>query len=239
MKIIPVIDYKNGHVVLAKMGIRSEYLPVKTKLSTSSNIYDVIDSILTLASFKTIYIADLDCIENQQLDTSLWQTLCEHFTHIEFWIDLGSMCDRWPNFMQDKNNARPVVGTESFSSKDSLLKNINNLTAYRPLLSIDYQQDKILGPNKLEISSMYASSLSINDIIILSINHVGSCSGPNLKLIKDNQALITTKNTYYGGGIRDINDILAIEHLGITGVLSASLLHSDVINHHQLQQFTS
>ena len=235
MKLIPVIDYKHGQVVLAKLGNRSEYKPVNTKLCPSSNIYDVIESILTLASFKTIYIADLDCIENQQLDATLWSTLCSAYPHIEFWIDLGSMCKQWSTFMHDIHNSRPVVGTESFQTLHQIESTFNQLSDQNPLLSIDIKNETILGPENL-ITKFHTWAY---DVIILSISDVGSGSGPNKKAISQIQSLTTNTQLFYGGGIRNSKDLQQLENLGIKGVLIASTLHSGNLSKQEIDKFTS
>ena len=235
MKIIPVIDYKLGHVVLAKMGNRDEYVPINSKLCTSSNIYDVVDSILTLASFKTIYIADLDCIENQHLDTQLWQSLCKNYPQINFWIDLGKACNRWPNFMQDVTNARPIISTESFASEYDVELSINLLSKYQPLLSIDTKNNSLLGPKNLQLHKY----TMISEIIVLSINHGGSYEGPNIEIIKKFRSLNSSLRMHYGGGIRDAKDIQQVASMNIDSVLIASTLHNGDISQKELAQFTS
>ena len=95
MNIIPVIDYLNGNVVLAKKGDRNEYMPVTSVLSSKSDINSIMSGILSLAEFKTIYIADLDGIENQQANLSLWSNISTQFPDIDFWIDLGSSINLW------------------------------------------------------------------------------------------------------------------------------------------------
>ncbi len=235
MKIIPVIDYQESHVVLAKKGQRDQYKAVTTPLCSSSDLYHVVDSILTLASFKTIYIADLDCIEKQRLDPTLWSKLCATYQSIEFWIDLGAMSKYWPDMMLKANNARPVIGTESFQSNDDLNSSIQSLIQFNPLLSIDFKHGSILGPKNIELSICS----QVNDIIVLSIDHVGSNTGPNLEAINQIQASTKSAKLYYGGGIRNIEDIDTLEDLGISGALSASLLHRNVINKKQLKEFTS
>ena len=43
LKLIPVIDLKNGAVVHAKQGIRENYQPIKSVLTTKSDIYSVLN----------------------------------------------------------------------------------------------------------------------------------------------------------------------------------------------------
>ena len=86
MKIIPVIDYMQGQVVLAKSGQRSSYQPVKSLLCPSANLNDVVENILSLTDFNTIYI---DIIINSKSSKSpetfgtsiIWQKLYEYASY--------------------------------------------------------------------------------------------------------------------------------------------------------------
>ncbi len=226
MKIIPVIDYRKGNVVLAQLGNRDSYQPVSSALCDKPDINSVIEGILTLAEFKTIYIADLDCIENQQLEESLWPSLCSRYPDIEFWIDLGKLSQRWAQFMANISNARPVIGSESHSSIKSLTLSLSALNNYRPLLSIDIRQSRILGPDQL----LSGFDNWPDDVVILSLSHVGSNSGPDYDSIRNVSSHLCSQNIFYGGGTRNEQDIRQLASLNIKGVLVASSLHSEKIN---------
>jgi len=222
MKIIPVIDYQQGNVVLAQMGNRESYQAISSVLCDKPDINSVIDGILTLAEFKTIYIADLDCIEKQQFDSTLWPTLCSIHPHVEFWIDLGNFSQQWDQVMNNITNARPVIGSESHTSIQSLNAILVALNRYRPLLSIDIKQSKILGPQQL-LSKFNAWP---DDVLILSLSHVGSNNGPDINSIEKISKHFSVQNIYYGGGTRDSDDVSELEKLNIKGVLVANSLHS-------------
>lgn len=234
MNIIPVIDYQQGNVVLAQMGNRDNYQAISSVLCDKPDINSVIEGILTLAEFKTIYIADLDCIEKQQLDNQLWPTLCSKYPNIEFWIDLGRINEQWGQVMSTTDNARPVIGSESYSLINELDTCLDTLSRFNPLLSIDIKNDEILGPELL----LKKSNQWDNEIIILSLTHVGSNSGPNITSIQKISQHLNNQNIYYGGGTRDINDIKQLEQLSIQGILVANSLHSGKFDKNLLQEFT-
>ena len=89
MKIIPVIDLKDGVVVHAQQGKREHYQPINTDLCQSSDIYQVIEAFLGVYDFDTIYIADLNAITDQGDHDHLITEVLTRFPHITFWIDRG------------------------------------------------------------------------------------------------------------------------------------------------------
>lgn len=235
MKIIPVIDYQRGNVVLAQKGNRNEYQVISSVLCEESDLISIIDGILTLAAFKTIYIADLDCIENHRLDNkSLWSQLCSHYPDIEFWIDLGNAAESWQQLMSNTINARPVIGTESYSDSNQLTHTLNVISAFNPLLSVDIKSAKILGPANL----LLEFNAWPDEIIILSLSQVGSDCGPDINSIQSIRKYLSGHTLHYGGGIRDTDDIKLLDSLGIHSVMLANSLHTGSVGKDHLEKFT-
>ena len=232
MKIIPVIDYLNGKAVLAEKGNRKNYQPINSKLCGHCDLFNVIESILSLAKFNVIYIADLDCIEKKQLNTSLWKDLLKSFPYIEFWFDFGSLVSSWHQLMSNVTNARPIIGSESFADLYALSNAIDIVKESHPILSIDIKDKKILGPRNL----LEEFNLWPQDIIILSLDRVGSLEGPDINALTDCKAQFVNCNLYAGGGIRNIQDIQQLENLKYAGVLLAKSLHDGTLERKDLTQ---
>lgn len=88
LKLIPVIDLKNGAVVHAKQGIRENYQPIKSVLTTKSDIYSVLNGFLKLHTFDTFYIADLDAIIGQNNQNDLIEQVLKIFLKLHFGLML-------------------------------------------------------------------------------------------------------------------------------------------------------
>ncbi|MDD1638393.1 MAG: nickel transporter, partial [Methylococcaceae bacterium] len=82
MKIIPVIDLKDGVVVHAQQGMREQYQPISTDLCQSADIYQVIEAFLGVCDFDTIYIADLNALTHQGDHDLLITDVLTSFPHI-------------------------------------------------------------------------------------------------------------------------------------------------------------
>ena len=231
MDIIPVIDYLQGNVVLAVAGQRDEYKAIEDGIFAQATLPCAIDTLIKMARFKRIYIADLDSIEHQQLDATLWSDLVKAYPQIEFWLDIGGKVTAWPKFMHENKNARPIVGSESFEDMDTLYKSLESLKPYRPLLSIDLLGTDNLGPSDLLTSSSYWPE----DIICLQLQRVGTSAGPDLKWLSQHNELLGKFNVYLGGGTRGIQDIQALQEQSIKGVLIAKALHSQSITQEDLK----
>jgi phosphoribosylformimino-5-aminoimidazole carboxamide ribotide isomerase len=223
MKIIPVIDLKDGVVVHAQQGLREQYQPVNTKLCQSSDIYQVIAAFMGIYDFDTVYIADLNAITHQGGHELLIADVLASFPHILFWIDSG-----YQRFKKYPDNYLPVLGSECYNDETiSEFKAFNK----RFILSLDYSTSGELG-----VKSLFSDQdLWPETIIIMTLNRVGSHQGPDLDKLSWFCRQYPQKHFIAAGGIRNADDLLALKQAGIQQALIASALHSGIIRREDIK----
>ena len=223
MKLIPAIDLKDNKVVLASGDNRSNYKPLPTYLSPTSDPIKFIDYLISIHNFNTIYLADLDSIEKYGINCKLIDSILERYKNIRFIIDNGVREFSQINRYKSENYIQ-IIATESYKDYKSLLN--KKFNSY--ILSLDHSEGKVLSKNK--------DYMLINPkkVISMSLNNIGSNHGPN----KDN--LITTKNIYplsniiVSGGIRNNNDIEKLkkekikEVILLTAILKKNILYNNL-----------
>jgi len=225
MLIIPVIDLCKGIVVHAIQGNRKEYRPIDSKICLSPAPLDVISGFLEIFNFKSIYIADLDALEHQGENAKFVESICKKFPNIEFWLDTGtSYIDRYlqnPYF----KNLRLILSSESMTSVASFTSYLKNYPQHHFILSLDYKDGSLLGPQEL----LQFTQQWPKDVIVLNLDNVGAEQGCNIpeKLNKN----ISAKDfqIYYGGGVRHADDIIDLKSKNISGALVSTALHKQII----------
>ncbi len=222
MKIIPVIDLKDGIVVSAQQGKRNTYQAIKSKLCATSSISDVINGFLSVYPFKIFYIADLNGITNTGNNKLIINKVISENLNIEFWIDNGKKVQ---NILADSYiNHRLVIGSEN--------QNISNFNGFKQnlknnILSLDFFPDQgYTGPNEL----IENSDLWPQEIIIMTLDRVGNNAGPDFEKLKGFCKNNPGKNFIAAGGIRDETDLLNLKEINVNSALVASALHSGKIN---------
>lgn len=226
LKIIPVIDLKNGLVVHAKRGDRENYQPIKSVLTPHSDIYSVLNSFLTLHNFESFYIADLDAITYQNNQHDLIEQVLSDFPKITFWVDAGYQKAR--NFLP---NYLPVLGSECFT--DDNFHELENFKK-RFILSLDFDaKDEKLGSQKFFSQN---ESWSEN-VIVMTLNRVGSSQGVAIDLLAEFKRDYPKTNFIAAGGVRTCEDLMLLKKIGIEQVLVASALHSGAITQNDLAKF--
>jgi phosphoribosylformimino-5-aminoimidazole carboxamide ribotide isomerase len=218
MRLIPVLDLKDGVVVHAQRGQRDTYQPINSLLSLSADIYAVIDAFLQLADFKIIYIADLNAITQQGDNQTLIYAVLQHYPAIHFWLDAGYHS---PDLtFVDVSNYRPVLGSECCTAKQlAATKNA--------LLSLDFSaHNRPLG----EACLFNDSQLWSKQVIIMTLARVGSHSGVDSEKLGFYQQHYPQTEFIAAGGVRNITDLQHLKSIGINNVLVASALHAKTIS---------
>lgn len=231
MHIIPVIDLKNGQVVIAQQGQRNSYQAIHSNLSNSSSIEDIIEGYLSIYPFKNIYIADLNAITEEGSNEALINTSINKYSFIKFWVDSGKKTSELATITDIKY--RPIIGSES---QKPFLRNNSTDYSIDYILSLDFfPQQGYLGPVEL----LKNSSLWPKDIIIMTLDKVGANQGPDFEKLREFQYKFTDKNFIAAGGVRSIDDLLKLKKMGINHALVASALHSGKINSQAIKKLIS
>jgi phosphoribosylformimino-5-aminoimidazole carboxamide ribotide isomerase len=223
MNIIPVLDLKAGQVVHAKHGHRQNYLPIQSALSDSSEPLTIVSALQSLYPFKCLYIADLDAIQGNDSHAVQIKNIQKHFPDLEIWLDAGFNRVEAIEAWQD-TNVRIVLGSESLISIDGYQAMLSSCKA-APILSLDFKSGCFLGPQAL-ISHPY---LWPNEVIVMTLDQVGSQSGPDLAQLKAIKNLSSSVSIYAAGGIRSTDDLNTLKAQRYTGALIASALHNGAI----------
>ena len=224
MHIIPVIDLKGGQVVHAVRGARENYQAIagNSRLCDSSNAQDVVASFLRLYPFDCFYCADLDAICGHGNHNDLIEQLREKHPSIEFWLDNGAQLAQ---IRSNPTNLKYVIGTESQQAEPS-----RSDRDY--VLSLDFKQHA-MG----EIAWFERSEHWPQQIIVMTLDRVGSQGGPDFEKLAELSSAHPTKNWIAAGGVRDSDDLKRLADLRISGALVATALHSGAISTIDLAKF--
>lgn len=226
MIIIPVIDLLDGLVVLAKKGARDLYRPVNSRLCSDPLPLAVINTFISLSPFHTIYIADLNAIMHKDDNLELIVKLVNTFPQLEFWVDAGNRSME----LNGLDQVIPVISTETGTSPDDLA---NYHSENRYILSLDYMNGDLIGdPRLLALTELWPDK-----IIIMSMDLVGSRSGPDTNLVSNIQLQIPKKKLYIAGGVRNSGDLATLADMNVSGALIASALHNQDLNRQDINLY--
>ena len=232
-EVIPVIDLQGGAVVGAQMGLRQSYAPLNTPLARTSRPFDVAEGLLTIHPFQTIYIADLDRIEQRGSNAACIEELSRACPGISFWIDPGIRNAAGAHdFLARHERAKLVLGSESLESLAGLEECV---LSGRTLLSLDFRGNAFLGPGGLWDRPVLWPSR----VIVMTLSRVGSSLGPDFSLLAKVKRHFPGKAIYAAGGLRGASDLICLSAAGVNGVLVASALHDGRVTGTDLAVYTA
>ncbi len=239
MHIIPVIDILNGEVVHAKKGERQHYQPIQSLLTPSSKPLEIVTALLDYYPFQQLYIADLNAIQKVgntcHSNYSVIVSIVQNFPKLKIWLDAG-INNAEEREIWGKINVTLVVGSENFTSIDHYLslnfdQTINETSNPSFVLSLDFMPNGYQGPKELLANTKYWPK----DVVLMSLANVGANQGTNIKLLEQFKQESSRFNLYVAGGVRSIDDLIALKRAGIHGTLVATALHLKQLSYSQLE----
>lgn len=234
MNPIPVIDLLDGQVVRAQRGERERYRPIDSALCRSSSPLAVARALLGLYPFSTLYIADLDAIQQRGNHFPTIAAIRETYPDIELWLDAGfantDTCSHWQEL-----DVTFVVGSESLNSIEELRRMRAALGDEKLVLSLDWRDEVSLGP-----AALFASASDWpSRVIAMTLERVGNYSGPDTERLQQLRGISDDTAIHAAGGLRDAHDLHILKSMGIAGALLASALHDGKINEKSLLTLAS
>jgi phosphoribosylformimino-5-aminoimidazole carboxamide ribotide isomerase len=219
MRVIPVIDLQHGQVVHAVRGQRHCYQAIAqhSVLTNCSEPTAVLEALLRLHPFDTVYIADLDAISGSGTHAAIINGLISQFPSITFWIDNGAVLTETPFYRAA--NTLPVIGTESQTATEPFAVQFNYV------LSLDFNQQPLGNRAWFSNSDCWPAQ-----IIVMQLSRVGSNNGPDVESLQRLRRQHPDKQFIAAGGVRDADDLDRLAACGISHALLATALHTGAIS---------
>ena len=99
------------------------------------------------------------------------------------------------------------------------------------MLSVDLRDGRLISPRP-ELAGRepaaavpLAIELAVSELLVIDLARVGSGEGPAIRAVAQLAAALPGVAIYAGGGVRDDDDLRALESAGAAGALVATALH--------------
>jgi phosphoribosylformimino-5-aminoimidazole carboxamide ribotide isomerase len=237
-RVIPVIDILNGIVVHAVRGKRREYQPLQSILCKSVEPLEVAKAFETLG-FGGLYIADLDAITSGYVNFQVFKDIAKE-TGLKLIVDAGVSDLGTAEKLLDCGVFRVVIGTETLQNKSFVDEAVRLFGSERVIISLDLMGEKVLvrsgfdgSKNPMRLLREF-KEMGVSRVIVLDLARVGSDEGVNDIFLKKVLKAVAM-DVCVGGGVRDLEDLVELKDLGVSGVLVATALHSGKISIKELK----
>jgi len=220
VRCIFVLDILNGTVVHAVRGERNLYEPIAgySKIVSSSEPLDILHALRP----QEVYIADLNLLTgNGENLATIKEISGMAKTMADTGISKASDLDCLPA------SVCPILGTET-----APFKLMEELAPQRNIvISLDMKNRKVLARDALLANETplqvlnKLNRLPLQGVILLELNRVGTSSGLDKAFLE--KALDISKHPLIlGGGVKNEEDLRALEEMGFSGTLVATAVHN-------------
>ena len=232
MQVIPVLDLLDGHAVRAVRGERSRYRPIQSSLCATSDPVEIARALVAATGARTLYIADLGAILSRGAHDHALAAICDALGDgFDIWLDAGftsfapmrALVERIARLSRIASRAAivPVFGTETLVDLGAIAD--ASVCGFEPILSLDYRGGRALGSSHVE-SAWWPSR-----VIVMTLDHVGAYTGPDLVTFADVRALAGARQVIGAGGIRNDADLELAADSGASAWLVASAIHDGTV----------
>ena len=239
MRVVGVIDLKDGLAVHAVRGERERYRPVSSVLTgEDGDPLALARALRSELGLEELYVADLDAITGAR---SLSPAIGALAHEANLMVDAGVSEPERARELLTLGVPRVIVGTETLSGPGALDRLLTELPAGAVVLSIDLRDGRLLSPDPQLAGLAAPEALArlhdarLRDVIVLDLTRVGSRAGLDVALIAELHAAFGELELLAGGGVRDVDDLRALEAAGAAGALVATALHRGVIGARELR----
>jgi phosphoribosylformimino-5-aminoimidazole carboxamide ribotide isomerase len=214
MRVVGVIDLMAGAAVHAVRGERERYRPLGDPLAIARRF-----------GLAELYVADLDAIAGTGANNAVIASLARE---ARVMVDAGVSEPERTRALLDLGVDRVVVGTETLADADAFDR------VPDAVLSVDLRDGRVLSrdPRLVGLRAVDAVArlhhAALREVIVLDLARVGTGAGPDVAPIAEIHDAFPELELLSGGGVRDAEDLRALEDAGAAGALVATALHRGV-----------
>lgn len=244
MRVIPVIDLKDGVVVRGVAGQRAEYAPVTSQLAADARPATVARAFVEQLKLRTIYVADLDAIAGAAPDFASYREIAD--TGASLWLDAGvGSAERLQvlaEWLESPTLERVIVGLESLGDPAELPR-LGEALGERGTFSLDLKSGQPLtqisvwqSAEPLELAGR-AVDAGFESLIVLDLAQVGVEQGPSTTdLCRQLRSCYPHVALTGGGGVRQLDDLRQLQASGCEAALVATALHRLQLTAEQIRE---
>jgi len=231
MRLIPVLDLKDGLVVHAVAGQRARYQPIQSVLVNTPEPLSVLRALREKLRCDEFYVADLNAIQGQANHYQLIARLAAE-PGVKLLVDAGANTAQEVQALLSLGVTRVVLGTETLPNWQAACAVLEAVPVEQLVLSLDMQAGRVMSRSQ-ELASLHpldalrrAERAGFRSVILLDLARVGTRQGPDMALLTRARRTCPRLELIAGGGVRDVADLAALRDAGVDGVLVATALHS-------------
>jgi phosphoribosylformimino-5-aminoimidazole carboxamide ribotide isomerase len=233
MRIVAVIDIREGRAVHAIGGRRTEYAPVARAagMQVNGDAGALAVAYVGELGARELYVADLDAIEGGVAGANEGAIAAVAAAGVPVWLDVGASSVESARAALGLGASTVVIGLETLTSFGALEEICAGVGSRRVAFSIDLRGRQPIGlPNASHAAlsphaiAERAADAGVGSIIVLDLARVGTSAGIDIALMRELRRAVPSVALFAGGGVRSQWDLDQLRAAGCDGALVATAL---------------
>jgi len=223
VRVIGVVDLRDGRAVRARAGHRHRYEPIGDAIDLARRYVD-------RHELKELYVADLDAIEGAA-DLTRPAAVIRQIADIgvPLWLDAGVSSVDAARHALDLGATHVVVGLETLQSFDALHAICAGIGGDRVAFSLDLRGGEPIAGHDIpretpERLAARAANAGAGSVIVIDLARVGTRVGLDVELLARVREAAPGLTLLAGGGVRGAEDLEKLAGAGCDGALVATAL---------------
>lgn len=244
MRLIPVMDLRDGLVVHAVKGDREHYRPVTSVLTDTAEPLEVARAFREKLGLSELYIADLNAIQGHGHHRALISRLAQQ-SEMSLIVDAGASDVASALQVLEAGASQVIIGAETLTTWETVPAICAAIDPRHLIFSLDMRSGQILSRCPQLITSSPVEVLGLlyranwREVILLDLSRVGTGTGVDRALIAEARQMLPQLALIAGGGVRDANELDDLRTAGVAGVLVATALHQGIITRQHIAALIS
>ena len=238
MRIVGVIDVRNGRAVHARGGRRQEYIPVGSAAGEriDGDPVALARVYVDVLGVGELYLADLDTIASGPAAMNVEAIRNVAALGVPVWVDAGVATPATARAVIESGAATVIVGLETLPRLDALREIVDTVGGQRAAFSVDLRNGvpimpATVGHGQLNAADLvrHAAGSGVGTIIVLDLARVGMGAGVDVEQIAAARSAAPGVALFAGGGVRNSEDLDQLAAAGCDGALVATALLSGAL----------
>jgi phosphoribosylformimino-5-aminoimidazole carboxamide ribotide isomerase len=244
MRLIPVMDLRDGLAVHAVKGDREHYRPVTSVLTDTAEPLEVARAFHEKLGLSELYIADLNAIQGRGHHQALISRLAQQ-SGLRLIVDAGAANVASALQVLEAGASQVIIGAETLTTWETALAICAAVNPRHLIFSLDMRSGQVLSRCPQLVTSKPVEVLGLlyrtnwQEVILLDLSRVGTGVGVDRMLIAEARQMFPQLALLAGGGVRDATELDDLRTAGVAGVLVATALHQGIITRQHIAALIS
>ncbi len=244
MRLIPVMDLRDGLAVHAVKGDREQYRPVTGVLADTADPLDVARAFHEKLGLSELYIADLNAIQGHGHHRALISRLAQQ-SGMRLMVDAGAQNVASALQVLDAGASQVIIGAETLPTWEMALAICATIDPRHLIFSLDMRSGQVLSRCSQLAALKPAEVLDLlhranwREVILLDLARVGTGTGVDQALIAEARHMFPQLMLLAGGGVRNASELADLRTAGVAGALVATALHQGIITRRHIAALMS